>query len=98
VVRVFPDMVPKLGLLEPDTIRSVIAAYNEAEGYCEALLAFGARLEVYLPTGARLEVDAPTRRAITVPRNKCPPVIMISEDVMDFIKRAIADLDTYSTR
>jgi hypothetical protein len=37
-VRVFPDMVPKLGLLEPDTIRSVIAAHNEVEAYRRALL------------------------------------------------------------
>ncbi len=35
IVRVFPRMVPKLGLLEPDTIRSVIDAYNEVDAFCQ---------------------------------------------------------------
>src|SRR5262245_31040883 len=44
-VRVLPDMVPKLGLLEWTTIRLVIRAYNAAEGFREALIRNGGTLE-----------------------------------------------------
>ena len=36
-VRIFPDVISKLGLLDAVTIRKVIAAYNVAEGYERAL-------------------------------------------------------------
>jgi hypothetical protein len=36
-VRLLPDVIPKLGLLDAATVRKVIAAYNVAEGYDQVL-------------------------------------------------------------
>jgi hypothetical protein len=44
-VRVMPHMLPKLGLLDADTIQDVIDAYSLVEQYCELSLSLGARLE-----------------------------------------------------
>jgi hypothetical protein len=42
--RLLPDMVPKLGLLRPTTIKSVIAAYNAVENRYWELSKYGAEL------------------------------------------------------
>ena len=59
--RVFPEMIEKLGLLNPTTIHSVIAAYNALEDYYDTLWRYMGEL---FPDVSRKLVDDPSRRRV----------------------------------
>jgi hypothetical protein len=43
-VKIFPEMIPKLGLLRSDTIHAVMVAYLLAEQYLDGLILLGGTL------------------------------------------------------
>lgn len=50
-VKLFPELVSKLGLLKTDTISSVMTAYLLAEGYLDGLILLGGTLRPDMPEG-----------------------------------------------
>ena len=84
-VRIMPEMINKLGLLDPETIQSVIAAHMVVEQYCERLQMLGGRLVENVASG--------TRRLVALPIDKTKHVIAANTGLSDAIQEAIAKLD-----
>jgi hypothetical protein len=84
-VRIMPEMIDKLGLLDPETIQSVIAAHMVVEQYCERLQMLGGRLVENVTSG--------TRRLVALPADKAKRVIAANTGLSDAIQKAIAKLD-----
>jgi hypothetical protein len=82
-VRIMPEIIEKLGLLDPETIQSVIAAHMVVEQYCERLLMVGGRLVENLTH----------RRLVEVPADKAKHVIAGNTSIADAIQKATAKLD-----
>jgi hypothetical protein len=91
-VRIMPEMVPKLGLLDQETIESVVDAYVVLEGFYERLILVGGRLEEHLtaPHGHR--------RLVAFPTGKAPSVVAMNSGLLDAIQKAIAKLDAFLAR
>ena len=53
-VKIFPEMIPKLGLLRSDTIHAVMAAYLLAEQYLDGLILLGGTLLTDMPEGRQM--------------------------------------------
>jgi hypothetical protein len=53
-VKVFPEVVSRLGLLKPDTIHAVITAYLLTEQYLDGLILLGGNLLVNMPKDRQL--------------------------------------------
>lgn len=53
-VKIFPEMISKLGLLKPDTIGAVMTAYLLAEQYLDGLIHLGGRLVPNMPEGRQM--------------------------------------------
>ncbi len=79
-VRVFPAMVPKLGLLGVDRARAAIDAYAMVEQYCEALLL----------KGGELYARHPGRRMMMMPKEAAAGVARHNRAVAEAIAPAIA--------
>ena len=82
-VRIMPEMIDKAGLLDPETIQSVISAHMGIEEYCERMLAVGGRLAEHLTH----------RRLVRLPADKAKHVIVANTKLSGFIQEAIAKLD-----
>lgn len=91
-VRIMPEMVPKLGLLDQETTESVVDAYVALEGFYERLILVGGRLEQHLtaPNGHR--------RLVAFPTCKAPSVAAMNSSLLDEIQKAIAKLDAFLAR
>lgn len=85
-VRVLPHMLPKVGLLDPETIQSVIAAYVVVEQYFEKLLLLGGRLNERLTSQSG-------RRLVVLSADHAPQVIAMNTAISEVIEKAIAKLD-----
>jgi hypothetical protein len=87
-----PEMVSKLGLLDQETIVSVVDAYVVLEQYYEKLLLLGGDLEKQLtaPNGHR--------RLVRVPPGKAPSIIATNRGLLDVIGKAITKLDAFLKR
>lgn len=90
-VRIMPEMIDKLGLLDPETIQSVIAAHMVVEEYCEKWLTRGGRLVENAASGTR-------RPRLAVPADKAKLVIAANTGVSKVIQEAIAKLDAFLRR
>jgi hypothetical protein len=64
-VRIFPEMLSKIGLLRTDTIRKVMDAYVLTEQYLDALILLGGNLQPDMPDG-RVLVYLDAQHAETV--------------------------------
>jgi hypothetical protein len=84
-VRIMPEMLDKLGLLDQETIQSVVAAHMVMEQYCERLQMLGGHLVE--------NVTAGTRRLIALPGNKAKHVAAANTGISDAIQKAITKLD-----
>jgi hypothetical protein len=84
-VRILPEMIDKLGLLDPETIQSVIDAHMVVEQYCERLQMLGGRLVENVTSG--------TRRLVALPADKAKRVTAANAGLSDAIQEAIAKLD-----
>jgi hypothetical protein len=85
-VLIMSHMAPKFGLLDQETIQSVIAAYIVVAQYCERLLLLGGHL--------REDLIADTgRRLVALPADKARLLIAINTSILRVIQDAIAKLD-----
>jgi hypothetical protein len=87
-VRVFPHMLPKIGLLDPTTIRSTVDAYLMIDQYSESLLLIG----------GNLSQKAPHRRLIEMPSNSANLVMTLNKVTSEAIQRALSNLDGHLHR
>ena len=87
LVRVLPQMVEKLGLLDPDTIRSVIDAHLAVEQHSDHMLQWGGSLRNDLPSHGRV-VDVSSERAELV--------IFANEGLLGVLQTAIDRLGRYA--
>jgi hypothetical protein len=53
-VRIFPEMLPKIGLLRTETIKAVMGAYILTEQYLYKLVLLGGKLQDNIPEGQQL--------------------------------------------
>jgi hypothetical protein len=88
-VRVMPQMLGKLGLLDADTIQKVIDSHIVIEQYCEQLTMRGGVLSSPNQT--------PNRRLIAMPADKVPFVIGMNENIAKRLRQTIGSLDRYIT-
>jgi hypothetical protein len=85
-VRVAPHMLPKIGLLDPETIQSVINAYVLVDQYCEKLLLLGGHV--------REDLEAKTdRRLVHLSTDNSAHVITLNRNLSDALQKTIARLD-----
>jgi hypothetical protein len=94
-VRIMPDMVPKLGLLDPETIESVITAYSALEGYGELLLAMTVEDFEKVKVLKRLSSEG---RYVLLPADKAHDLIGQNAVIVKKLQKAIAELDAYRLR
>ena len=81
-VRIFPHMLPKIGLLDPITITNTVDAYLMIDQYSEKLLILGGALS-QKPT---------TRRIVAMPNNSVKHVIVLNDVTSEAIQRALSKL------
>ena len=82
-VRVFPHMLPKIGLLDPTTISNTVDAYLMIDQYSESLLVLG----------GKLNQNVLHRRLIELPSNSAKHVGMLNKVTSEAIRRALSNLD-----
>jgi hypothetical protein len=87
-VRVFPHMLPKIGLLDPATINNTVDAYLMMDQYSESLLVLG----------GTLSQKVTHRRLIEMPSNSAKHVVMLNKKVSEAIQRALSNLDGHLHR
>jgi hypothetical protein len=95
-IRIWPHMIPKLGLFDQETIGRVTDAYLAMEQYGERLLLLGGRLVD--PTGAAVGRRATTDRdrlLISLSTANAPHVVRMNNGVLATIQKAIAQLDVF---
>jgi hypothetical protein len=100
-IRVWPHMIPKLGLFDQATIQRVTDAYLVVELHGERLLLLGGRLvdPGRAPPGGwqrQLESRATTdynKPLISLPKDKAPDFVEINNLVLAAIQKAITQLD-----
>jgi hypothetical protein len=86
-VRVFPNLIDKLGLLDGDTIEAVIDAYIVIQQFADRLILSGGKLLPGMPGG---------RRSILIEPNLFPTLRGGSMGMNDTIQIAIKKLDAYA--
>jgi hypothetical protein len=88
-VRIMPQMLSKIGLLDTDTIQQVIDSHIVIEQYCEQLVMREGQLSS--------EKYTPGRRLIGMKADKVPEIIAINESIAKRLREAIQSLDRYIT-
>lgn len=84
-VRLFPEVLSKLGFLDIDTIRRVSDAYILIDQYCEQLLLRGGEAAERLPN----------RRAVLMPKHAATFVADTNERYAKALHEATESLDKY---
>src|SRR5436309_2500129 len=85
-IRIMPHMIPKLGLLEQETIEKVANAYLAVEQHGDTLLLFRGRL--VNPEGVS-PARTGSRRLVSLSADKAPQVIAINNKTAEAIQNAI---------
>jgi hypothetical protein len=84
-VRIMPEMLSKLGLLDPETVQNVITAHGVLERYAEHCLRMGGTM-----------VERPgTRRLIAVPGDMAARVAKMKRVLVEVIDKALVGLNNY---
>jgi hypothetical protein len=84
-IRVLPAMLPRLGLLDADTIRAVIDAHLVIEQYVGHLTM----------QGGIISEQSPTRRLIALKKETIDRIILINGGTADTIQLALNSLAKY---
>jgi hypothetical protein len=81
-------MLPKMGLLRPETIRTVMDAYVLTEQYLEGLILAGGRLRDDMPIGRQLVYVEAHRRefVIAINRIRAGPVAKAIDALAPYLK------------
>lgn len=89
-IRVFPHVLPKIGLFDVETIRPVLDAYAILEQYAESLV---------MGAGGQQHPAAPVnRRAIYVPGTHTSALTQLDRKTSDYIQAALAKLDGFLSK
>ena len=83
-VRVMPATIQKIGLLDVDTIRSIIAAYSLVDQYSENLMRAGGHIYTQMPEH---------RRVFQMPKEAAKSVADLNRQLSDYLADAIKRLD-----
>jgi hypothetical protein len=83
-VRTMPATLQKIGLLDVETIKSVMAAYSVIDQYCETLLRLGGRFDKQMPEH---------RRIIIMPKESAKKVADANRQTSNYLEEAIKRLD-----
>jgi hypothetical protein len=84
-VRIMPEMLFKLGLLDPETVQNVITAHGVLERYAEHCLRMGGII-----------IKAPgTRRQIGLPADKAARVAQMNRVLVEVMDKALVGLNNY---
>jgi len=102
-IRIMPHMIPKLGLLDEETIDKVASAYSAIDEHGDMMLLFGGRLvdpERESPAAGKPQAGEETRRTgsrrlVSVSADYVPQAIAINESVAEAIREAIDRLDVF---
>jgi hypothetical protein len=84
-IRIMPEMVSKLGLLDGAIISSVVKAYSLVEEYWVRLLLLGGKIR---PHDSR-------KRSVALPADKAPDLIRLNTVIAEVVQEAIAQLDRF---
>jgi len=82
-LRIMPQMIPKLGLFDQETIERVAEAYRVMERHGEGLFLLGGRLDERVPD----------KRLVSLSADKAPAVLAMNSAVSEALDNAIAQLD-----
>ena len=85
-IRVYPHVLPKIGLFDSGTINIVLVAYAVVEQHCEVLAAWGGTQAANAPIG---------RRAIYMPAQHAEHLATIDRKTSEYVESAIASLDNF---
>jgi hypothetical protein len=69
-VKLLPEMLPKIGLLRPETIRKVLDAYVLTEQYLEGLILRDGKLHPDMPEGRQLVYLPAQRKSFVIQFNR----------------------------
>jgi hypothetical protein len=84
-VRMMPLVLQKIGLLDVETIKSVMKSYSLVDQYCETLL---------MRLGGRFNERTPEhRRVLIMPQKSAKQVIAVNRAMSEKMKEAIKRLD-----
>lgn len=86
-IKLLPGVLPKLGLLPPETIRSVISAYALVERYLGILVLIGGNLQPTIPGG--------DRRSVKLHPSKAGFVAKLNQDTESSVEHALDSLLPY---
>lgn len=87
-VKIFPELISKLGLLKSDTIISVMTAYLLTEQYLDGLIHLGGMLQANMPEGRQV-VYLDAGHADTVRRMnevKAVPIKAAMDSLVPYLK------------
>jgi hypothetical protein len=84
-IRMMPEVVSKLGLLDGKTIGAVVDAYGMAEEYSAKLLLLGADPSV---------TPDNFRRSVVLPSNRLTQIVQLNNATAEVIQEAITQLGT----
>jgi len=87
-IRVLPSIIPKIGLLDSDTIREVIDIYIIIDQYCEQLILLGGRIVENMPDH---------RRLVRMPQIRSENVATMNRNMAVLMETAITRLNAYLT-
>jgi hypothetical protein len=86
LVRIYPEVVQNVQLLDVETIRAVAEAYVMIEQY----------LQTYLMLGCQMDgTSIPNRRIIMVPAHVAKDAAQVNRHTIEEIEKAIVRLDSY---
>jgi hypothetical protein len=105
-IRIMPHMIPKLGLLDEETIDKVANAYLAIDEHGDMMLLFGGRIvdpERESPAAGKPQAVEETRRTgsrrlVSVSADYVPQAIAINKSVAEAIREAIDRLDMLASR
>ena len=84
-IRIMPEVISKLGLLDEKTIGAVITAYGAVEAYPAKLLLLGGRPGV---------TPDNFKRYVALPSNLMTPVVLLTDVTAEVIQKALDQLST----
>jgi hypothetical protein len=86
-VRIMPEMLSKLGLLDPDTVQKVVAAHGVLERYAEHCLR--------IDEGAELQKTPSRRGLISMAGGSAKKVARLNRTLAAVLDEALIGLDKY---
>ena len=84
-VRIFPQLIQKIQLLDVETIRAVVDAYSMIEQHTQSCVLLGCTVTALIPN----------RRMLAIPAAQTLNIAKINRHTVEEIEKAIRKLDNY---